>query len=90
MGVSGPLGQPVQVRLTALTGAGSVAGTATATLAASSTATPIRTPLEVRLGTASIAQFEVSMPAGTNNGLAIDDVTFEAVSPERLTPQYQP
>jgi IPT/TIG domain len=77
VGISGPIGQAVQVRLTALTGGGSVVGTASATFPANSAATPIRTPLEVTIGTPSIAAFEVGVPGGSNNGLAIDDVTFD-------------
>jgi IPT/TIG domain len=78
VGFSGAHAQPLQVRLTALTAANAIVGTATATLPASTTATPIRTPLEVSSGTAAITQLEVTIPGGTNNALAIDDVTFDS------------
>jgi IPT/TIG domain len=77
VGFSGAHGQPLLVRLTAVGAAGSVIGTATATLPASTAATPIRTPLEVSSASAAITQLEVTIPGGTNNALAIDDVTFD-------------
>lgn len=77
VGSSFTLNQPVQVRLNALNAANAVVGTATATLPASSSPTPIRTPLEVRLTAARIMRFEVSIPGGYTNALAVDHVTFE-------------
>lgn len=78
VGLSAPIAQPLQVRLTALTAAGSVVGTADATLPANASVTPIRTPLEVKVDNSAIARFEVAIPGGYNNGLAMDDVTFDA------------
>jgi hypothetical protein len=78
VGFSGGHAQPLQVRLTALGAAGGIIGTAAATLPASTAATPIRTPLEVSSTSASIAQLEVTIPGGTNNALAIDDVMFDS------------
>jgi len=76
VGFSFALNQPLQVQLTALNGV-VVVGTASATLPANASPTPIRTALEVQLGTASITSVEVSVPGGYNSALAVDDVTFE-------------
>jgi len=77
VGFSFPLNQAVQVELKALNASSSVVGTASATLPANPSPTPIRIPLEVRLGTASITLLEVSIPGGYNSALAVDDATFE-------------
>lgn len=76
VGFSFPPGQPLPVRLTAYAGA-TVVGTANATVPASGAPAAIRTVLEVRANTASITQLDVAVPGGFNNGLAVDDVTFE-------------
>lgn len=78
VGFSFRLDNPVQVRLTALDAGSSVVGTATAMLPANSVPTPIRTPLQVVAGAASITQLQVSIPGGFNAALAVDDVTFAA------------
>jgi IPT/TIG domain/FG-GAP repeat len=77
VGFSFRLDQPVQVELRALNSASTVLGSARATLPANTRPTPIGIPLEVRLAAPSITRFEVSIPGGVNNALAIDDVTLE-------------
>lgn len=76
VGFSFPLASPVQIRLTAY-GGSSVVGTAQVGLAPQGVPTSIEFPLEVRIGSNAIARFEVSIPGGYNNALAVDDVEFE-------------
>jgi len=66
------------VQLRALNAQSVVVGSASTTLPANGAPTPIRTPLEVLLGSATITQLEVLVPGGFNNALAVDDVTFQS------------
>lgn len=77
VGFSFVLNQSLQVQLRAYDGSGAAVGTASATLPARATPTPISVPLEVRRTSRVIRGFEVFVPGGFNNALAIDDVTFE-------------
>jgi len=81
VGFSFRLSEAVQVQLKALNAAGGIVGTASATLPANQAVTPIRTRLKVEAGAASITQFQVSIPGGFDNALAVDDVEFTAEGP---------
>ena len=77
IGFSFPLNQSLPVELKAYAG-NSVVGTADATLPANSAVTPIRTSLEVQVGSASITKVEVSVPGGYTSAVAVDDLTFQS------------
>jgi hypothetical protein len=76
VGMSFALNAPLTVQLTAHDANGATVKQASATLAISSTPTPIRTGLEVSVGSALIKSVEVSVPGGYMNGIAVDQVTF--------------
>ena len=83
VGFSGPLVEPLGVRLTAFDGSSTVIGTDDATLPANSTPTSIQTHLEVDAPPARIVRMEVSVTTagGFSSGLAVDDVEFSRAGP---------
>ena len=81
VGFSNPLSQATQVQLRALDSSGALVGSASATLPANPAPTPIRTPLELDAGSASVSQIQVLIPGSFNNSLAVDDVEFSSAGP---------
>jgi len=76
VGFSFRLDSPLTIELKAFDGSGGTLGTATATLPANPSPTPIRTPIEVQVGSALIKSVQVAVPGGYMNAVAVDSVTF--------------